>query len=92
MVNERLESLNSEDAVAASSIVKSPMPGTVVKVFVQPGQDVKAGDAVVSVESMKMEFLIKATHDATVKEIRAEAGKFAQMGEVLVTFEEVPEE
>ena len=63
------------------------MPGTVVKVFCSLGQEVKANDPLVSVESMKMEFLIRATHDVKIKEIRAEAGKFVQMGEKLINFE-----
>lgn len=46
------------------------MPGTVVKVYVEIGQEVKANDPLISVESMKMEFLIRATHDAKVESIR----------------------
>ena len=46
------------------------MPGTVVKVFCKVGQEVKAHEPLISVESMKMEFLIRATHDVKVKEIR----------------------
>ena len=47
----------------------------------------KKDDPVVSVESMKMEFLIRATHDAKVDKIRAVAGKFVQIGEQLITFD-----
>ena len=50
------------------------MPGTVVKVYVSAGQQVKANDPLISVESMKMEFLIRATHDATIESIRGEPG------------------
>ena len=42
------------------------MPGTVVKVFVTAGQEVLEGDPLISVESMKMEYLIRATHDAKI--------------------------
>ena len=44
---------------AAASVV-SPMPGRVVKVFVEPGQAVKKGENLISVESMKMEYFMKA--------------------------------
>jgi len=71
--------------------VKSPMPGTVVKVYVKPGQEVKANDPLISVESMKMEFLIRATHDVKVKEIRVNEAQFVQMGERLIIFEAEPE-
>ena len=40
--------------------VVSPMPGRVVKIFVQKGQHVKKGDNLISVESMKMEYFVKA--------------------------------
>jgi urea carboxylase len=42
------------------------MPGRVVKVFVQPGQEVKKGDNLISVESMKMEYFMKATRDGVI--------------------------
>lgn len=47
------------DGVQTSTVV-SPMPGRVVKVFVQPGQEVKKGENLISVESMKMEYFMKA--------------------------------
>ena len=72
--------------------VKSPMPGTIVKCFVTPGQEVKENDPLISVESMKMEFLIRATHDVTVAEVRVDAGQFVQMGERLIIFEKGDEE
>lgn len=59
-----------------SDQIKSPMPGTVAKIFVTPGQQVHEGDALISIESMKMEFLIKATHSAVVAEVRTGEGKF----------------
>lgn len=54
---------------AASDSAKSPMPGTVVKVFVKVGDEVKAGTPLASIESMKMEFVIKATHDVKIGKI-----------------------
>ena len=63
------------------------MPGTIVKVYVEVGQEVKANDPLISVESMKMEFLIRATHDAKVESIRHHSGSFVQIKETLITFE-----
>ncbi len=51
----------------------------------------KHGEALISVESMKMEFLIRATHDVKIKQIRATENKFVQMGEKLIIFEEQEE-
>jgi biotin carboxyl carrier protein len=59
----------TDGAVAVSDSAKSPMPGTVVKVFVKAGDEVKAGTPLASIESMKMEFVIKATHDVTIGKI-----------------------
>ena len=75
------------DEAAISDHLKSPMPGTVAKVFVQPGQAVKAGDTIVAVESMKMEYSIKADHDQTIGEVLVKEGQFVEMKQRLVTFE-----
>jgi len=83
------------DEVAASGdgimskmdFAKSPMPGTIVKTYCEVGQTVLEGQPIISLESMKMEFLIRATHDVVIKEIRVGEGQFVQMGERLVIFE-----
>lgn len=62
------------DNLVKADFVKSPMPGTVVKCYVKTGQQVKEGEALISVESMKMEFMIRATHDVTVAEVRVGEG------------------
>lgn len=67
--------------------VKSPMPGTVVKVFCKVGDEIKQNEPLISVESMKMEFLIRATHDVKVKEIRVKESQFVQMGAQMIIFE-----
>ena len=64
------------------------MPGTVVKRYCQVGDDVKEGQPLISIESMKMEFLIRATHDVKIKEIRAKEAEFVQIGAKLIIFEE----
>ena len=64
----------TSEGVEQKSSVGSPMPGTVVKVFCKQGQEVKAGEPLVSIESMKMEYLIKATHDCVVGRIDAKEG------------------
>ncbi len=84
---DELESQEGSFDMGKQEFVKSPMPGTVVKVYVKPGQEVKANDPLISVESMKMEFLIRATHDVKVKEIRVNEAQFVQMGERLIIFE-----
>jgi len=64
------------------------MPGTVVKCYASEGQEVKEGQPLISVESMKMEFLIRATPDVKIKEVRVKEAQFVQIGERLIIFEE----
>ncbi len=58
----------------------APMPGTVIKVLVEPGQRVRRGDTLLKLEAMKMELPIRAPHDGTVKAIRCREGELVQAG------------
>ena len=62
-------------APAAGLQVKSPLPGSVIKVLVSEGQAVKKGDTLLTLESMKMENAIMAEQDGTVKQIAVSAGQ-----------------
>ena len=48
-----------------------PMPGLVVSIAVSEGQEVKAGETLAVVEAMKMQNVLRAERDGTVKKIRA---------------------
>eukprot|EP00003_Mantamonas_plastica_P011841 TRINITY_DN2181_c0_g1_i7.p2 TRINITY_DN2181_c0_g1~~TRINITY_DN2181_c0_g1_i7.p2 ORF type:complete len:314 (-),score=131.83 TRINITY_DN2181_c0_g1_i7:12-953(-) len=54
---------------SAKGSLVSPMPGKVTKIMVQPGQEVKKGDALLTMEAMKMEHTIKAPADGIVAEL-----------------------
>jgi propionyl-CoA carboxylase alpha chain len=69
-----------------SKLIMSPMPGLVVSVAVKVGQDVKSGEAVCVVEAMKMQNIIRAEADGTVKAVNAAAGASVAADEVLVEF------
>lgn len=75
------------EALSKADFVKSPMPGTIVKTYVKVGDKVAANSPLISLESMKMEFLLRATHDVTIKEIRVNEAQFVQMGEKMIIFE-----
>ncbi len=63
------------------------MPGLVVSVDVTVGQDVQEGEAVCIVEAMKMQNIIRAEADGTVKSINVGAGDSVAADEIMVEFE-----
>ncbi len=71
-------------APAAGVQVKSPLPGSVIKVLVTEGQAVKRGDTLLTLESMKMENAIMAEQDGTVKQIAVSAGQNVMQDDLLV--------
>ena len=71
-------------APAAGAQVKSPLPGSVVKVCVSEGQDVKKGDTLLILESMKMENPILAEQDGKVAQVAVAAGQTVMQDDLLV--------
>ncbi len=67
--------------------VGAPMPGAITSVIVAPGQNVKTGDLLLTMEAMKMETGIHAEHDATVKFIHAPSGSQVDAKDLLLEFE-----
>jgi acetyl-CoA/propionyl-CoA carboxylase biotin carboxyl carrier protein len=67
--------------------VVAPMQGTILKILIEPGSEVAAGDPLVVLEAMKMETVIAATGDGTVKELLVAEGDTASAGQVLVVVE-----
>jgi acetyl-CoA/propionyl-CoA carboxylase biotin carboxyl carrier protein len=70
-------------AAASGDAVTAPMQGTVVKVAVEEGQEVSAGDLVVVLEAMKMENPVTAHKDGTITGLAVEAGAAITQGTVL---------
>jgi biotin carboxyl carrier protein len=62
------------------------MPGLVVRVLVEAGQEVEAGTGLVVLEAMKMENELKAPAGGTVSTVRSQAGEAVEKGQVLVEF------
>ena len=65
----------------------SPLPGTVLDVFVKPGDAVKVGQRMLLLEAMKMENNIDADRDGVVKEVKVSKSDAVMEGQVLVVFE-----
>ena len=67
--------------------VEAHITGTVWKIEVEVGDSVQEGDAVVILESMKMEMPVEAEDPGKVAEIRCEEGQSVSEGDVLVVLE-----
>ncbi len=68
--------------------VESPVPGSVWKILVEPGRAVTEGEALIIVESMKMEIEICAPWAGEVREVRCAEGRAVQLGQALVIMAE----
>lgn len=67
--------------------IKAPMPGLVLSIAVQDGQQVKEGDRILILEAMKMENSILIHADATIKRVAVRCGQAVDKGQVLVELE-----
>lgn len=65
--------------------LRSPMPGTVLEIRVKPGDSVKSGQVLLTLEAMKMENELVAESDGRVKEIHVARGQSVQAGETLIS-------
>jgi len=74
-------------AAERRSELTAPMPGTILKVLVSPGERFEAHQALIVMESMKMETTISAGHAGRVRRLACEVGQLVEMGALLATLE-----
>jgi biotin carboxyl carrier protein len=76
------------DKVSGSAMneLKAPMPGMVLKIHIQVGDQVKKGDSLLVLEAMKMENNIKALGDGIVSAIQIQAGDKVEKNQVMIQF------
>lgn len=79
---------SSESANNDPTQITAPMPGKIIKVFVQSGDSVKEGQTLVAMEAMKMEYNLKAAKDMKVTTVLASANSQVNLGDLLVKLEE----
>ena len=91
VVDERTRAIREMTGQAAAELgprpVRAPMPGLVVRIAVEPGDTVEAGQSVAIVEAMKMENDLKAESDGVVSKVLVEVGEPVEKGAVLVELE-----
>ena len=73
-------------ATGKANNVKAPMPGLIVDLRVKEGDKVKAGDALLILEAMKMENMIKASAESIVKSVKVTTGESVEKNQVLIEF------
>ena len=71
-------------ALAAGEVIKSPMPGNILKILVSQGQQVKEGETLIILEAMKMENEIVATRAGSVAQIAVSKGQVVETDTPLV--------
>lgn len=74
-------------AADTSKLLLCPMPGLIVKVDVEVGQEVQEGQALCTVEAMKMENILRAEKKAVVSKINAGPGDSLAVDDVIMEFE-----
>lgn len=80
--NLGLDNLNAKKV----NDIKAPMPGLVLDVRVNVGDEVKKGDAILVLEAMKMENVIKSPTDGMVSKINVKKGMAVEKNQVLINF------
>lgn len=75
--------------MSAANVVndlKAPMPGLVLDIPVEVGQEIKKGDQLIILEAMKMENVLKAVGDGTVTSIEVSKGNSVEKNQILIKF------
>lgn len=67
-----------------AGVIKSPLPGLILKILVKPGDEVKAGDPLLIMEAMKMQNTISATIDGKVEKLLVKEGGSILEGDELI--------
>jgi len=77
----------STEAHGGQSKIIAPMPGKIVRLLVEPGSQVEAGDALIVVEAMKMQNEMKAARAGRIAAVNTQAGATVSAGDVLIVIE-----
>lgn len=84
------ESLKHGSALSAANQLVAGMPGKIVKVFVEKGQRVEAGQALLIMEAMKMENEMRAAKACIVSDVHVAPGSTVEADAVLISFANLP--
>ena len=82
-------SLNSFKKSSDSGSLLAPVPGKLIKVIFEEGSEVKKGQTIMILESMKMEFEVKSTKDGVIEKVLVSEGTQVDADTLLASFEKV---
>ncbi|MBN8538135.1 MAG: biotin/lipoyl-binding protein [Deltaproteobacteria bacterium] len=85
--SHRVSKRKTKTSVSNPNLVLSPMPGKITKIFVTLGQMVKAGDSLIVMEAMKMEYTLKSSIDGKVKSVNCKINDQVILAKLLVELE-----
>lgn len=83
VVNVGKENIEKKDKGTAVPVT-APLPGTIMEVFVKPGDMVKKGQKLVMMEAMKMENQVLSEKDGVVETVKVSSGTTVLQGDVLI--------
>lgn len=86
-LSEHLPSSGAGGREERANVVRAPLSGRVVKVYVRSGSRVRSGERLLVIESMKMENVVTAPRDGVVREVRVGEGSKVSKGDVVVVLE-----
>jgi len=86
-VADLLMLMPKKEPADTSRLVLSPMPGLLTAVVVSEGQEVKAGEPLVTVEAMKMENVLRAERDGRIAKLRAKPGDSLAVDQIILELE-----
>jgi biotin carboxyl carrier protein len=85
---KRLKSAGSGGtAVSGEFVLRAPMPGLIVKLPVAEGQEIKKGDVLVVLESMKMQNELKSPRDGKVARVQVKQGASVEQRQIILSVE-----
>lgn len=85
-VSPKPPSVPSTSAADLGNAIRSPMPGDIVDIQVQPGDQVEIGQQICHLEAMKMKSAIRAGRAGVIASVEVSEGQPVAHGDVLVTF------
>jgi biotin carboxyl carrier protein len=77
----------SAKSSSAVQSIKAPMPGLIINVSVNPGDEVKKGDTLLILEAMKMENVIKSPRDGKIRKVNVQLRNPVEKNQVMLEFE-----